>query len=86
MASYRIEVAKSAEKVLLKLPKKVVPDIIEAIHALADNPYPAGCRKMSGESNTFRIRVAVYRIIYEIHAQAILIKVLKIGHRKDVYR
>lgn len=86
MASYSIEVAKSAEKVLLKLPKKVVPGIIDAIQSLADTPCPAGCRKLRGEEDAFRIRVGVYRIIYEVHAQQILIKVLKIGHRKDIYR
>lgn len=86
MASYSIEIASSAEKALLKLPKKTVPVIISAIQSLADNPYPAGCRKLRGEEAAFRIRVGVYRIIYEVQTQQILIKVLKVGHRKDVYR
>lgn len=86
MASYRIEIAISAEKVLLRLPKKNIPAIVEAIKNLAETPYPPGCRKLRGEDNAFRIRVGVYRIIYEVHAFEILVKVLKIGHRKDVYR
>ena len=86
MAKYRIEVVRSAEKTLLSLPKPYIPKIVKAIRDLALNPYPAGCRKLAGQKSTFRIRVNVYRIIYEVHDDLILIKVLKIGHRKDVYR
>ena len=57
-----------------------------AIQRLAVDPTPPGCRKLSGEEHTYRIRVQVYRIVYEIFEDLILIKVLKIGHRKDVYR
>lgn len=86
MAKYKIEVVRSAEKTLQSLPKAFIPKIIKVIQDLADQPYPAGCRKLAGQRDTFRIRVNVYRIIYEVHDDLILIKVLKIGHRKDVYR
>lgn len=86
MADYKIEVVPSAEKTLLKLPKKIVPKIIAVIQSLAHDPRPQGCRKLAGEKNTYRIRVQNYRIIYEIYDNLILIKVLKIGDRKDVYR
>lgn len=86
MAKYKVEVVRSAEKTLLSLPKAFVPKIVKAIQDLALTPYPAGCRKLSGQKNAFRIRVNVYRIIYEVHDNVVLIKVLKIGHRKDVYR
>lgn len=86
MAKYRVEVVRSAEKTLFSLPKPFIPKIVEAIQGLANNPYPTGCRKLAGQKSTFRIRVHVYRIIYEVYADLILIKVLKIGHRKDVYR
>lgn len=86
MVKYRIEIVRSAEKTLFSLPKPFVPKIVKAIQDLATTPYPSGCRKLSGQKNTFRIRVNVYRIIYEVHDDLILIKVLKIGHRKDVYR
>lgn len=86
MAKYNIVVAQSADKALHQLPKEVIPKIVTAIQNLADNPYPVGCRKMAGEENVFRIRVQNYRIIYEIHKKTITIVVLKIGHRKDVYR
>ena len=86
MAKYNLVVAQSAERALYLLPKEVIPKIISAMQSLADSPYPIGCRKMSGEENTFRIRVQNYRIVYEVHKKTITIAVLKIGHRKDVYR
>lgn len=86
MANYKIEIAKSAEKSLYKIPKAYLVKIIDALKALATNPYPSGCKKLTGEEQTYRIRVGSYRIIYEIFDNLILIKVLKIGHRKDVYR
>ena len=86
MASYSVEISRSAEKALFKLPKKIIPKVIGAIKGLEFDPYPAGCRKLSGESRTYRIRVSHYRIIYEVFEKRILIKVLKIGNRKDIYR
>lgn len=86
MENYKVEVARSAEKALLRFPKKDVIRITTVIQALALNPYPDGCRKLTGQEGTFRIRVGVYRVIYEVHEDLILVKVLKVGHRKDVYR
>lgn len=86
MARYRVELSKSAEKALFKLPKAAIQKVVAAIRGLALNPYPAGCRKLAGEANVFRIRVKNYRIIYEVHKREILVVVLKIGHRRDVYR
>ncbi len=86
MANYKIEIARSAEKSLYHLPKEAIPKVVAAIQGLTFNPYPVGCRKLAGEENIFRIRVQVYRILYEVHQDLILIKVLKVGHRKDVYR
>lgn len=86
MEKYKVEVARSAEKVLFQLPKEAVLKITAAIQQLAVEPRPASCRKLSGQHDTYRIRVGVYRIIYEVHDDVIVVKVLKIGHRKDVYR
>lgn len=86
MANYKIEVAASAEKALKRLPKSILPKLVQAMQQLAADPRPVGCRKLSGYDDIYRIRVQTYRIIYEIHDHLILIKVLKIGHRKDVYR
>ena len=86
MAKYKIEIAKSAEKTLVKLPQSVLKKIISALESLTVNPYPLGARKLQGTENIYRIRINVYRIIYEIHKNILLIKILKIGHRKDIYR
>jgi mRNA interferase RelE/StbE len=86
VANYRIEISSSAEKSLKKIPKKDINKIIESIQVLAINPYPDGCRKLAGEENTFRIRQGHYRIIYEVEGKKLLILILKIGHRKDIYR
>lgn len=86
MANYRIEVVRSAEKTLFRLPKKDIVRVTAAIAAMAINPYPDGCRKLAGQNDTFRIRIGVYRVIYEVYEDIILVKVLKVGHRKDVYR
>lgn len=86
MGRYKVEIARSAEKVLFQLPKQIVPKIVAAIRGLENDPYPTGCRKLAGLQGAFRIRVQVYRIIYEVYEDLVLVKVLKVGHRKDVYR
>lgn len=86
MVKYKISLSLSAEKKLKKLPKKDVSKIVVAIQSLALDPYPEGCRKLSGEENTYRIRQGLYRIIYEVHKNKLVILVLKLGHRKDIYK
>ena len=86
MADYKVELTRTAEKQLWKLPKKELPKVVEALKMLAITPLPRGCRKLSGHASTFRVRVGLYRIIYEIIESRVIVKVLKIGHRKDVYR
>lgn len=86
MVNYRIEISSSAEKSLKKIPSKDLNKIIKAIQILAINPFPDNCRKLSGEENAFRIRQGNYRIIYEVIGKKLLILILKIGHRKDIYR
>ncbi len=86
MANYRVELTAAAEKQLKKIPKIDLRRITAALEMLALAPLPQGCRKMSALTDTFRVRIGVYRIIYEIHAHIVLVRVVKIGHRKDVYR
>ena len=86
MARYKVEVAKSVQKTLLKLPKKDVESIISSIEGLARNPYPDGCRKLRGEDNVYRTRKGRYRIIYEVVDLDLIVLVLKVGHRKSIYR
>lgn len=86
MAKYKIIVSATAEKSLKRVPKKDLPRLINAIQVLAVDPRPPGCRKLSFEENVYRIRQGRYRIIYEVDGKEILIRVMKIGHRKDIYR
>ncbi len=83
---YRIVIKASAAKVLEKLPENITARIERRIDALADDPRPSGVVKMHGDSNLWCIRVGDYRVVYEIHDQQILVLVLSIGNRKDIYR
>jgi mRNA interferase RelE/StbE len=84
VANYKIEISSKAEKSLKKIPKTELKKIIEAIQILSINPYPVGCRKLAGEE-AYRIRQGNYRIIYEVEGGKLIILILKIGHRKDIY-
>lgn len=86
MAKYSVEITSSAERTLLKLPKPVVGKLVKRLQDLAHNPFPPDCRKLSGEDHVYRIRIGTYRVIYEVYKKEVLILVLKVGHRKDVYR
>ncbi len=82
---YEILITETAEKVLDKLPVQTAERLINAIYKLADQPRPPKCIKLSGSEN-YRIRVGDYRIIYSIQDDVLLIEVLKVGNRRDVYR
>ena len=84
MARRRIELRSKAEKGLRKIPKQYAARIGQVIDALSENPWPSGCSKMVGGVATFRVRVGVYRIIYQVSNECVLIEL--VGHRKEVYR
>ena len=84
MANYSIEIKKSAAKEIGKLPKRVLKRIIEKIESLAWEPRPSGCKKLSGEEK-YRIRVGRYRILYSIEEEILVVYVVKVGHRREVY-
>jgi mRNA interferase RelE/StbE len=86
MVSYRIEWKRSAVKELRKLPPDAVSRIIKTVEALAENPTPAGVKKLIGSHHTYRIREGTYRIVYNILSDIVLIEILRVGHRKDVYQ
>ena len=86
MADYQVIVKPSANKELQRLPMDMQRRIAVAMRALATNPRPHGVVKMQGDENLWRIRVGDYRVVYEIRDEQVLILVLKIGHRKDIYR
>ena len=86
MANYNILISATAEKVLKKIPKKDRIRIVQLIQTLAISPVPQGARKLMGEQNIYRVRQGNYRVIYELKNKKLIILILKIGHRKDIYR
>ena len=86
MASYRIEVSATAERQIRTLPRADQVRVIRVIQGLATDPRPPGCRKLSGHDGVFRVRVGRYRVLYAIEDRRLVIIVLKVGDRKDVYR
>lgn len=85
MARYKLEIARSAERQLRKVPADDRRRLARAMLALADDPYPAGSRKLTGYDDVFRVRVGVYRILYSVSGRTLVIIILKIGYRRDVY-
>ncbi len=83
---YRIEFSPTASSQFKKLTKEVQVRLKHRIDNLADNPFPRGVKKLSAEENFYRLRVGDYRIIYQVKGKVLLILILKIGHRKNVYR
>ncbi len=83
--SYSIRILRCAQKALARLPKRDYERVRDAIRALAENPRPPGARKLRDREG-WRIRVGVYRVIYEIDDANRIVTVLDIGHRGDIYR
>ena len=83
---YKIILLEKAIKVLSKLPQKEADKIASRIDSLQENPYPQGCKKLQGYEEVYRIRQGNYRILYEVHDDQLIIRVIKIGNRKDIYR
>ena len=83
--TYTVLVERYAQKQLMKLSMVEIPVIKQAIASLADNPRPTGCKKMKTEP-AWRIRVGNYRVIYEIDDDKVIVIVITVGHRKNVYR
>lgn len=84
--AYQIEITPAAKRQIKKLIKPTQELIIHRLEQLAASPRPLGVLKMEGEDNLYRVRVGDYRIIYQIQDRVLLIVVVKVGHRGDVYR
>lgn len=85
MARFEVRFKRSVAKDLRHIPKTDVQRILARIHALADDPRPPGAEKLSAQER-YRVRQGIYRILYEIEDDRLLIMVVKVGHRRDVYR
>ena len=84
MGDYSIEIKRSAVKEISKLPVNVLKRIIAKIEALSEDPRPPGCQKLSGDEK-YRIRAGNYRILYMIEEGRLVVFVVRVRHRKDVY-
>ena len=85
MEEYKIFFKKSVEKDFKKIPKKYLLKILEKIDELKINPKPDGSEKLTGY-DLYRIRQGSYRIVYSIQDQELIIWVIKVGHRKEIYK
>jgi mRNA interferase RelE/StbE len=85
MAGYKLFFKESVEKDFRTIPKKDLQKILSRIEALANDPRPKGYEKLSGQEK-YRIRQGYYRIVYSIQDKELTVWVVKVGHRKDVYR
>ncbi len=85
MAKYSVFILPSAQKEISKLPKPIQNKILKVLIALGENPRPVGCKKLVGV-DAWRVRVSDYRIVYSIEDHILKIEVIRVAHRKDVYR
>lgn len=84
--AYRIELKKSAAKEIRAIArKKDRQRVVERIAALANDPRPPGCTKLSGRE-AYRVRQGAYRIVYTVEDDALVVEVVKVGHRREAYR
>jgi mRNA interferase RelE/StbE len=83
--SYAIQFRPSAARAMEKLPRSVQARIRDAVDRLAEDPFPPGVKKLAGESG-YRLRVGDYRVIYDVSHRELIVLVVRVGHRPDVYR
>ena len=85
MAAYKVYFRESVEKDLNTIPRKDLRKILQRIKMLEDNPRPPGCEKLTGQER-YRVRQGKYRIVYSIQDDELAVWIVKVGHRKDLYR
>ncbi len=86
MSRYAVEVARRAVKSIAQLPRSDQQRVRAAIDLLAEEPRPPGCTKLAGEDSVYRVRIGDYRILYEVIDARLIVQVVRVGHRRDVYR
>jgi mRNA interferase RelE/StbE len=86
MARFELRFKASVAKDLRGLPKADVRRILARIEALRDDPRAPGCEKLAGNEERYRVRQGVYRIVYGIHDEQVVVEVIRVGHRREVYR
>ena len=86
MGFYSIEWKSSAAGELKKLDKVVFCKVLESVKSLSANPRPAGVRKLAGAENSYRIRCGDYRIVYTIQDRKLVVEIIRVGHRSNIYK
>ena len=86
MDSYKIEWKQSAVKELKTLPKEAIAKILAALETLSSNPFSPKTTKLVGTQQSFRIRVDDYRVVYNIFSKTLTIEIVRVKHRRDVYK
>ena len=84
--AYSVELAPAAKRQVRKLDRAIQERVIRRLEALGKDPRPHGVEKLEGVESTYRVRLGEYRIVYEIQDKILVVLVLKVGHRKEVYR
>jgi mRNA interferase RelE/StbE len=84
--SYKLIWKSSAERELRQLPKEIIIKLLTLAESLVQNPFPSGVKKMHGAQNTYRVRSGNYRLIYEVQGSVLLIQIIRVGHRQEVYK
>ena len=82
---YQLIIKESAVKQLSKIPKQFVEKIDELIQSLIKNPRPTGCKKLQGYDKVYRVRYSDYRVVYSIEDKKLIVEIIQIGNRKDIY-
>ena len=85
MAAYKIFFRKSVEKDFSAIPKQDLRKVLRRIEMLSKDPRPSGCEKLTGQER-YRVRQGRYRIVYSIQDKDLTVWIVKVGHRKDIYR
>jgi mRNA interferase RelE/StbE len=83
---YRVEVAPAADRALDALPQVTRARIVRKMEALGRDPRPRGCKKLHGEEDLYRVRAGDFRVVYAVRDAMLVVLVVKVGNRRDVYR
>ena len=83
--THSVEFAPLARRQMNKLPREIQMRIIERVEELASNPRPAGVKKLVSEDSLYRVQVGEYRAVYQIRDRELVVLIVKVGHRREVY-
>lgn len=83
--NYEVLLKPAAQRQLKKLSPVVQKEVITLLEDLSENPRPLGCKKLKGRQHQYRVRLGDYRVIYGIEDNKLIVRVIKIGHRRDIY-